>query len=164
MKAINFTCVSFLLALGLAACDSRDAGGEPESTVAPEPASTAEDRETSETDVLEPAATVKFGRYVEPDTFRVGGLSTTFSTTNRVFASVELHEVQPPATVKMRLLQDGRELAVLQRAIESRSTGPRTVNFAIGDEVSNTGLSEGVYHVETSVGSDVLDVSEITVK
>ena len=145
----------------LAACDrapgeasapATDAAGTPAvaaPTAAPLPAPIA-------------VSSVKFGRYVEPKTFAVGGIATKFKTDDQVFAAVQLDGAAGSGTVQARLLDPNGQV-LFEQAREVQAGKLMKVNFQLTKGVALP-LVAGPYRVETLLDGEVVDTGEITIE
>lgn len=152
--------VSAILAIGLTACG--DKGVPTEASTTPAPAS-------AEVPAVEPArveqemrvAEVKFGRYVEPATFKVGGIGRKFKQTDRIFASIALEGGMRTASLSVRMEDaQGGSVASGSREVDA-SSSPR-VNIAVtGPGVA---LQPGSYRMVALLDGQVVDTQEVSVE
>jgi hypothetical protein len=73
---------------------------------------------------------VKFGRYVEPKNFQVGGITTKFKSTDQIFAAVELSAPVQEASVEVRLL-DSAGLVISSQTRGPKLDGASVLNFSV---------------------------------
>lgn len=105
---------------------------------------------------------VQFGRYVEPETFAVGGTGTRFRTTDRLFAAVELQGSGGAVVVQVRLLdRSGRVVAAQVQTVQPRSW--TKVNFDLRS-AAQAATTAGAYTAETLLDGQVVDTTRITVE
>lgn len=105
---------------------------------------------------------VKFGRYVEPKSFAVGGVGTQFKTGDSLFAAVQLQGTAARATLQVRLL-DGTGQVVAE---QSRSVQPKQamrVNFALG-QAAAAPIQPGIYTAETTLDGQVANTARLTIE
>lgn len=103
---------------------------------------------------------VKFGRYVEPKTFAVGGLGTKFKSTDQLFATVQLAGTAENATVLVRLL-DASSQAVAEQTRLVQPKTPMKVNFALS-KAATAPIAAGTYTAETLLDGQVVNTTQIT--
>lgn len=132
---------------------------------APDPATAtlAEAAEVRQADV--PAVSVvsvKFGRYVEPKTFAIGGVATKFRSSDPLFAAVQLEGTAERANVAVRLLDPGRQ-PVAEQAREVQPKQTMRVNFALRQATSAV-LAPGEYQAETLLDGKVVNTTPITLQ
>lgn len=105
---------------------------------------------------------VRFGRYVEPKTYIVGGVGTHFKVADHLFAAVLLRGTAKAATVKVRVVDSvGRVVAEQIHAVAPQ--GRTKVNFDLSG-VAPTPISTGSYTAETILNGRVVNASRITVE
>lgn len=144
------------VALAIAACSQAE----------PEAAATAPAALDDPAQAVTPApaplsvASVKFGRYVEPKTYAVGGTGTQFKAGDALFAVVQLEGVADQATVLVRVLDaNGQLVAEQSRNVEPKK--PMKVNFALS-KAALTPIVPGMYKAETLLDGEVVSTTELT--
>lgn len=110
-------------------------------------------------------ASVKFGRYVEPKTFVVGGVATRFRSGDRLFAAVQLEgSAHKKAVVDIRI-RDASGQLVVER---SRSVEPKTnetkVNFELTAAEGQQKLPPGTYKAETLLDGELVNTTDLSVE
>ena len=105
-------------------------------------------------------ASVKFGRYVEPKTFAIGGVGTKFKTSDKLFATVQLYGVADKASMQVRLL-DSNNQVVAEESREVQPKQPMKVNFAL-TKAATAPVAAGAYTAETLLNGQVVDTTQIT--
>lgn len=107
-------------------------------------------------------SSVKYGRYVEPKTFTVGGLGSKFKAADQVFAVVQLEGAANAATVQARLLDKEGQL-ISEQARDVRPDKPMKVNFQLTKELASP-LLAGSYRVETLLNGEVVNTGDIIIE
>lgn len=155
-KLYPVAALAAVLALG--ACN-RQAGDAAPAADAP---STAPVAPAAPVSTVLKVAEVKFGRYVEPKTFAVGGVGKKFKTSDQLFASVQLDGVADTASVQVRLLDAaGQVVADQSRDIQPKK--PMKVNFQLTKGLAAP-LTAGTYRVETNLNGQSAMADELTIE
>lgn len=145
----------------LAACDGHSIGAQTDTAMqqtTAAPAVTDQVATTTTTTTM----SAKYGRYVEPKTFAIGGLGTKFKTTDQLFAAVEIDAPKQKTDIQARLLdQDGSVLSDQTRQANAGKTGK--VNFQLTRDVPQP-LVAGKYQVELLMNGKTVRTDEITVE
>lgn len=156
-----FLTAAAILAIALTACNrtapdaaAPAAPAAAESSVAAAPA--------PETPGPLMVSSVKYGRYVEPKTFTVGGLGSKFKAADQVFAVVQLEGAANAATVQARLLDKDGQL-ISEQARDVRPDKPMKVNFQLTKELASP-LLAGSYRVETLLNGEVVNTGDIIIE
>lgn len=147
-----------IISITLAACDK----GAPTVTSVPEPAG-------AEAPAADPAqgvdelrvVEVKFGRYVEPATFKVGGIGRKFKQSDRIFASITLDGGMRLASLAIRM-DDGQGGIVATGSREVNAASSPRVNIAVTDPA--TALQPGEYRMDTLLDGQVVDSQTLMVE
>lgn len=142
--------------LALAACNREAPAPSPEGPALQESAPA----ETAAPPIA--VASVKFGRYVEPKTFAVGGLGTKFKSSDSLFATVQLEGTAERVSVAIRLLDSARQ-TVAEQTREVQPKQPMKVNFALS-QAATAALTPGDYTAETLLDGQVVSTTQITLQ
>lgn len=92
-------------------------------------------------------ASVKVGRYIEPKTFQVGGVATKFKQGEKLFAMVQLANIDAPTRVDVALIDaQGGNVAGDSKTIAAK--GAHRANFSLAPA---TALAAGSYTLEATM-------------
>jgi hypothetical protein len=92
---------------------------------------------------------VRFGRYVDPKNFQVGGITTKFKSTDQIFAAVKLSAPVQEASVEVRLL-DSAGLVISSQTRGPKLDGASILNFSVSKNAASA-LRAGSYEAEVLV-------------
>lgn len=153
------TSIAAAILLVVAACNQK----QPESATEPTPTPAAtEVAPATPAPAVVTVASVKYGRYVEPKTFLVGGVGTKFKATDQLYAAVQLEGTAPTATVQVRVLDGtGQPVAEQGRTVEPKK--PMKVNFALS-KAAPAPIAAGTYTAETLLDGQVVNTVELIVE
>ena len=160
MSALRRLIVSFSVfgaVLVVAACD-RGNPVAPAST--PAPATNA----APAVDAPKPlaVAAVKFGRYVMPKTYEIGGVGTSFKAADPLFATVQLEGSAPSATVQVKIT-DAAGQAVVEQSRIVQPKNRMKVNFTLVKADSGL-LAPGTYSAETQLDGKSVDQTQLVIQ
>lgn len=157
-KLHSISALAVLLMLG--ACNREAGDTAPAATVPPPSDAQAQVEEPASVGLR--VAEVRFGRYVEPKTFVVGGIGKKFKPTDQLFAFVRLEGSAEMATVQIRLLDSSGQVV----AEQSREVQPKKamkVNFHVTNGLGAP-LPVGTYRAETSVDGQLALADELVIE
>lgn len=150
--------LAVLLALG--ACN-REAGDTASAAVVP-PTPDAQVQMKKPIPAELRIAEVRFGRYVEPETFVVGGIGKKFKPTDQLFAFVRLEGSKDTATVRVRLL-DAAGQVIAEQSREVQPKKAKKVNFHVTSGLTGP-LPAGTYRAETTLDGHLAMSDELVIE
>ena len=152
------TSIAAAMLVAVAACNQKQPEAGPESAAAPAATATP----TAPAPAVLAVASVKYGRYVEPKTFLVGGVGTKFKSSDQLFAAVQLEGTAPTATVQVRVTDGAGDVwAEQSRTVEPKK--PMKVNFALS-KAATAPIVAGAYVAETLLDGQVVNTTQLTVE
>lgn len=148
--------LSFVIAfaLTLSACGAAEDGAVPASADATAGASSIQGKATY--------VGTSLGRYVDPATLLVTGVDESFTTSDRLFAAVNLQDASVGTTVAARLI-DAKGNVLARRDAVTSGAGQTHVNFDF-DVPSKLVLQPGEYSVDVAINESQVGNTGFRVK
>lgn len=114
-----------------------------------------------------PAATariaeVKVGRYVDPKTYAVEGVDTSFKANDKLFASVRVEGLTAPGNVSAKLTDDQGKV-LMEQNHEVAAKGAMRANFSLTGALAAP-LASGHYRVDVQLDGGKATSTDITVE